>query len=252
MIDLHCHILPGIDDGAKDMETSLAMAREAVQQGITHIVCTPHHLQRKYYNGKSEVIQATRKLQFQLDKNNIPLEVYEGQEVHLDPTIEEELNQDNILFLDMNNRYFLLEFPTNEIPIYADSLIQDLIFKGKIPILVHPERYTKFIENPNLLIDYIDQGVIVQITAPSICGHYGKKIQKTALKMIDHNLGHIIASDAHNCDSRPFMMKEAYHIIRKKFGDDVYHQMKKNAVNIFNGDDVEIFDPIPVKKGWFK
>lgn len=248
MIDLHCHILPGIDDGAKNLEESLAMAKMAVEQGITHIACTPHHLSRKYNNNWDDVIRRVRELQYHIDQEGIPLELYEGQEVHLDEQIIPQLKEKNIITLDLSEKYFLLEFPTNEMPIYAESLIQQMIFMNKIPIIVHPERQKQFMEDPNLMIDYIEMGCLFQLTAPSLCGHFGKKIKKASEIMIDHNLVHMIASDAHNTTTRPFMMQEAFDIVRRHYGKEVYHHLKKAAVSVVNGEEVNIYEPEIYKK----
>lgn len=251
MIDLHCHILYGIDDGPKTIEESIEMAKMAVDQGITHILCTPHHLNREYTNPANQVIIKTNRLQKELEAQNIPLELYGGQEVHLSEKIIDEFKQHNILTVDLSEKYFLLEFPTTEIPIYANALIQQLIFMNKTPIIVHPERQKQFLEDPNLMIDYIDMGCLFQLTAPSICGHFGKKVKKVSELMIDHNLVHMIASDAHNTTTRPFMMDEAFNLVRKKYGKDVYHHIKRASFDALNGEEVITYEPEVVRKKFF-
>lgn len=248
LIDLHCHILPGIDDGAKTMDESLAMARAAVDDGITHILCTPHHLNGQYINNRQEVIEKVASVQAAIDAEGIPLELYEGQEVHLNEEIPEQLRNKNILCADLSDKYFLLEFPANDIPAFAEPLINEVLVMGKTPIIVHPERNGKFIDDPNRLIPFIDMGCLAQLTAPSICGHFGKKIQKTAEIMLDHNMVHMMASDAHNVTTRPFMMKQGFDIIHDEFGEDVEDFMKNMARSVLNGDEVAIYEPTPYKK----
>lgn len=248
LIDLHCHILPGVDDGSRTMEESLEMARAAVNDGITHILCTPHHLNGRFDNNRNDVIEKVAALQAEIDQAGIPLELYEGQEVHLNENIPAQFKEGNILCADLTDKYFLLEFPSNDIPAYAQPLIQEVLVMGKTPIIVHPERNGKFIEDPNRLIPFIDMGCLAQLTAPSICGHFGKKIRKTAEIMVDHNMVHMMASDAHNLDTRPFMMSEAFEIINNEFGEDTEDFFKNMARSILNGDEVAIYEPIPYKK----
>lgn len=248
LIDLHCHILPGIDDGARDIEDSIEMAKMAVDDGISHILCTPHHLNGHFDNNRNEVIEKVASLQEELERQNIPLELYEGQEVHLNEAIPEQLRNGNILCADLSNKYFLLEFPSNDVPAFAEPLINEVLVMGKTPIIVHPERNGRFIEDPNRLLPFIEMGCLAQLTAPSICGHFGKKIQKTAEIMLDHNMVHMMASDAHNITTRPFMMMSAFNIIEQQFGEEMVTFLQEMARHILNGDEVAIYEPTPYKK----
>lgn len=238
MIDLHCHILPGIDDGAENLEASIAMAEKAIDQGITHILCTPHHNNGKYTNSKSSIIDQVANLQVELDKRNLPLTLFEGQEVRITGTLIDEIKEDRILFTDVEDTYILIEFPTLDIPAYTEQLFFELRAMQKIPIIVHPERNAKFRENPNLLIPFLDMGCLAQLTAPSYVGIFGKSIQKTAKIMVEHNLVQMVASDAHGVHKRNFYLKEAYKKIQKDFGKEVVMDMQKVARDVANGDDV--------------
>lgn len=122
MIDLHCHILPGIDDGAETLEASIAMAEKAISQGITHILCTPHHNNGKYRNEKSEVISLVSFLQSEFDKRQLPITLLEGQEVRITGDLIEDIRRDEILFTDLDDTYLLIEFPTLEVPLYTEQL----------------------------------------------------------------------------------------------------------------------------------
>lgn len=236
MIDLHCHILPGIDDGSENLEASIAMAKKAIDQGITHILCTPHHNNGKYINSKSEILDKVSNLQEELDKRNLPLTLFEGQEVRITGTLIEEIKQDRILFVDIEDTYILIEFPTLDIPAYTDQLFFELRSMGKIPIIVHPERNAKFREDPNLLIPFLDMGCLAQLTAPSYVGIFGKSIQKTAKLMIEHNLVQMIASDAHGINKRNFYLKEAYVKMKKDFGIEKVNLFQNISKKIVNGD----------------
>ncbi|KAF1303634.1 tyrosine-protein phosphatase [Candidatus Enterococcus willemsii] len=251
MIDLHCHILPGIDDGAEDMEASLAMVEKAISQGITHILCTPHHNNGRYENPKESVIHSVSLLQAEIDRRNLDLTLLEGQEVRITGDLMEEIQQERILFTDLDDTYILIEFPTMDIPAYTEQLFFELRAAGKIPVIVHPERNAKFREEPNLLISFLEMGCLAQLTAPSIVGVFGKSIKKTALEMVKHNLVQMVASDAHGVKKRTFYMKEAYEIIRKEFGQEKVNLMKQVSKDLLNGDSISYPNYQEIKKKKF-
>lgn len=251
MIDLHCHILPGIDDGADTLADSLAMAEAAISQGITHILCTPHHNNGKYVNPKDEVITKVAELQKELDQRNLPLTLLEGQEVRITGDLVSEIHQDRILFTDLADTYILIEFPTADVPVYAEQLLFELRSMGKIPVIVHPERNGKLREDPNCLISYLDMGCLAQLTAPSYVGGFGKSIQKTAKQMVEHNLVQMMASDAHGIKKRSFVMKEAYAQILRDFGLEKVTAMKQITKDLLNGDAVTFPEYREIKKKRF-
>ncbi|WEI93497.1 MULTISPECIES: tyrosine-protein phosphatase [Enterococcus] len=238
MIDLHCHILPGVDDGAENIEASIAMAEQAVSQGITHILCTPHHNNGKYTNPKSEVISLVASLQAELDKRNLPLTVLEGQEVRITGDLIEDIRNDKILFTDLEDTYILIEFPTMEVPSYTEQVFFELLQMGKVPVIVHPERNAHFRKDPNNLIPFLEMGCLAQLTAPSYVGVFGKDIQKTAKIMVEHNLVQMVASDAHGVKKRSFYLKDAYEFIRNDFGSDKVRQLKQVSRDLINGEQI--------------
>lgn len=250
MIDLHCHILPGVDDGAETLEDALAMAEKAVQQGITHLLCTPHHNNGKYKNDKQVIIHSVALLQETITQKNIPLTLLEGQEIRITGDLFEEMQADRLLYTDLSDTYLLIEFPTGDIPAYSEKLLFSLRNEGKIPVIVHPERNIKFREEPNRLISYLEMGCLAQLTAPSIVGIFGKSIQKTAHEMVKHNLVQMVASDAHGVNKRTFYLKEAYEVIGKAYGQDKVMQMQQVAKDLVNGDVVNFpsFQKIRKKK----
>lgn len=238
MIDLHCHILPGVDDGAQTLEDSLAMAEKAISQDITHILCTPHHNNGKYTNPANQVIGQVAELQKELDLRNLQLTLLEGQEVRITGTLLEDIANGEILFTDLDDTYILIEFPTGEVPAYTEQLFFNLMSQGHTPVIVHPERNAVFRKDPNLLIPFLEMGVLTQLTAPSIVGVFGKDIQKTAKQMLKHNMLYMVASDAHNLKHRSFYLKEAYDEIRKECGQEMMTAMKQMTKDLVNGDPV--------------
>lgn len=240
MIDLHCHILPCVDDGAENIEASIAMAEKAISQGITHILCTPHHNNGKYENTKSEVISRVSSLQAELDKRNLPLTVLEGQEVRITGDLIEDIRNDKILFTDLEDTYILIEFPTMEVPSYTEQIFFELLRMGKTPVIVHPERNAHFRKDPNNLIPFLEMGCLAQLTAPSYVGIFGKDIQKTAKIMVEHNLVQMVASDAHGVNKRTFYLKEAYDSISTEYGIERMEHMKQVSKDLLNGDRIII------------
>lgn len=237
MIDLHCHILPGIDDGPKTMEESLEMAKKAVEDGIFQIVCTPHYTLR-YPNTRSIIVPQVQQLQHELNKQNLPVTLFAGQEVHLTGKLMHQIETNKIQLIDPKNHYFLLEFPRHEVPFYALTLIEKVIRKGMTPIIVHPECNLGFIRDPNKLIPFIELGALTQLTAPSILGVYGKGIQKIARKMLDHDLIHTLASDAHRRQDRDFYLKESYAFIEQTIGAIKVQELQTNAEKILKGEQI--------------
>ncbi|MGX7126153.1 tyrosine-protein phosphatase [Enterococcus viikkiensis] len=239
MLDLHCHILPGIDDGASTLEDSIGMAEKAISQGITHLMCTPHHNNGKYSNPANQVIDQVARLQQELDQRNLELTLLEGQEVRITGTLLEDIAKGDILFTDLDDTYILIEFPTGEVPAYTEQLFFQLLSQGHTPVIVHPERNAIFRRNPNELIPFLEMGVLTQLTAPSIVGVFGKEIQKTAKQMLKHNMLYMVASDAHNLRQRSFYLKEAYEEIQKECGQEVVVAMQQMAKDLVNGDTVK-------------
>ncbi|KOR79805.1 tyrosine protein phosphatase [Bacillus sp. FJAT-21352] len=248
MIDMHCHILPGVDDGSADMKESLGMARKAVEAGITHIFATPHHLNEKYVNVKSNIIDRTVRLNESLQHENISLTIHHGQEVRIHRDIFTSLEKEEILTLDDNNSFLLLELPSGRVPTYTQEVIYELLLKGITPIIVHPERNKQLIENRKLLFELVQEGALTQITSGSIIGNFGKNIQSFSKKIIEHNLAHFIATDAHNIGSRGFTLQQAYKTITKGYGIEHTFYFKENAEQLLKNQSPTVEKPVPFKK----
>jgi protein-tyrosine phosphatase len=247
MIDLHCHILPGIDDGAQSLSDSLDMARKAVEQGIHTIVATPHHLNNSYVNPKHQILDRVEELNQLLQKENIDVKILPGQEVRVHGEMIEGYTMGEILTVN-HTPYVLVEFPSNHVPRYTEKLFYDLQMKGLIPVIVHPERNREIIERSDILYQLVKKGALTQITAASVCGDFGKKIKTFSLQLIEANLTHFIASDAHNTNNRTFKMSDAFGIIEKKYGMDMVYYFEENAALIIEGKHVYKEDPERIKR----
>lgn len=248
MVDLHCHLLPGVDDGSKDLATSLRLAEEAVANGVTHALLTPHHMNGRYVNHKADVIRMTQDFQTSLKQNQIPLTVFPGQEVRINGNLIQAVQDDDILFADEDNQYLMLEFPDDDVPHYTTQMIFELQQQGITPVIVHPERNTKIMEQPKLLYDLLMKGCLSQITASSYVGTFGKKVEDFSHQLIAHGQGYIFASDAHDLPGRKYEMRQAFEKMVDEFGDQLAHQYAENAKAILNGDQVNMNEVQSLKK----
>lgn len=247
MIDLHCHILPGVDDGASHETESLAMLQAAIEEGITTIVATPHH-NRQYTNEKQTILTKVEELRQLIQANHLSIEVVPGQEVRLYGELLEDYENNKLVTVADNSRYMLIEFPSSHVPRYAERKLFDMELQGLKPLIVHPERNAEIIQNPDRLYQLVQKGALTQVTASSITGHFGKKIQKFTHQLIEANLVHVIASDAHNTTSRASLMKQAFVEIEAKYGSDYVNYFQENAQLILENKAVYPEQPEKVKK----
>lgn len=248
MIDLHCHILPSIDDGAQSLNDSIAMARQAEEDGIHTVVATPHHKNEKYENEKSRILAKVAVLNMQLHKHHIDVKVLPGQEIRIYGDLIDDYEKDLLLTMNNTGKYVFIEFPSSQVPRFANNLFYNMQMKGLVPIIVHPERNQRLIEKPDELLNFVDNGALTQITSSSITGKFGKKIQKFSFDLMEANLAHFIASDAHNTTTRPFSLNSAYERVTAKFGDEWSDILKTNAEHVVQGRLFYKEPPRPIKK----
>jgi protein-tyrosine phosphatase len=247
MIDLHCHILPNVDDGPKDLAESVEMARQAVQQGIKTIIATPHHRNEKYENHGQTIFRQVEEFNRVLKSENLDLTILPGQETRIFGEMVEGLESGEILPMNQG-KYVFVELPSGHVPRYTGQLLFDIQLKGFIPVIVHPERNQEIIENPEVLYQLVKKGALTQVTASSVSGHFGKTIKKFSLQLIEANLTHFVASDAHNTSSRGFKMVEAYDVIEKSFGIEAVYMFRENAELVVQGKSVYREVPERVKR----
>ncbi|QNQ82902.1 tyrosine-protein phosphatase [Lactobacillus sp. PV012] len=249
LVDIHAHLLPGIDDGSPDMETSLQLAKAAVEDGITHALMTPHHLNGRYSNHKKDVIKLTEQFQAQLKQEKIDLTIFPSQEVRLSSEIPAALDNDDILFCDEDGTYMLLEMPSEDVPLYAKEMTYQLLARGITPIIVHPERNSRILKEPELLQKFLEQGCLTQVTASSYVGVFGNKIADLSERLIAAGQVATFASDAHSLAKRESKMTEAYGKLSKEVGSDIAATFKQNAQDIINGENVSLdWQPLRRKK----
>ena len=202
MIDLHSHILPGIDDGAADLSVSLAMARAFVADGVTTVACTPHILPGLYHNNGPQIRDAVQQLQAAIDREGIALRLVTGADIHITPNFVAGLRDGTLLSL-ADSRYVLVEPPHHVAPARLDDLFFSLLVAGYVPILTHPERLTWIKSQYATILRLVQAGVWMQITAGSLAGAFGRQPLYWAERMLQEGCVHILATDAHDCARRP-------------------------------------------------
>lgn len=247
MIDIHSHILPGIDDGAKTEADSLAMAKKAVEEGIHTIIATPHHKNGTFDNERESILTYTNILNALFQDHHIPLTLLPGQETRINGDMIDDIQNGNILPLN-DTKYIFVEFPSNHVPRYAKQMLFDIQVAGYTPIIAHPERNEELIEQPGKLYDFVKTGSLTQVTAGSILGKFGKTVQKFTHQILDANLTHFIASDVHNTTTRGFWMNGAYEEIKRTYGTDTYYMFIENGQLLVDGHNVNRYEPYQVRK----
>lgn len=218
MIDLHSHILPGVDDGARDIATSLAMARAYVADGVEVVACTPHILPGLYHNSGPQIREAVARLQQTLDDEGIPLRLVAGADNHIVPDFVGGLRTGHLLSLG-DTRYVLVEPPHHVAPARLDDLFFGILVAGHVPILTHPERLT-WIRSQYAMIERLAQaGVWMQVTAGSLSGAFGRDARYWAERLLDEGHVQILATDAHDVQRRPPDLARGRDLAAKRVGE---------------------------------
>jgi len=220
MIDIHCHFLPGIDDGPDSMDEALALALAAVADGITHSILTPHIHPGRWDNDAAGIHRAVDAYREALRADQVPLEIGFAAEVRLTDLIFSQLEAVKLPFLGEQDGFslLLLEFPHGHLIPGSDRLVQWLLQRGVRPVLAHPERNKAIMRDPALIEPFVEAGCLLQVTAGSLTGHFGDKAERVALQLLDADQISFVATDAHNLRSRPPVMSEAYALVTARKG----------------------------------
>lgn len=210
MIDIHNHLLPGLDDGAQSLEQALALAQIATEDGITHVVCTPHIHPGLYDNTFSGVHEALRHYDQALTKAGSPLQVAAAAEMHFSLEILQQAQSGDLPFLGKweGKDVLLLEFPHTDIPFGAIKLVSWLVERDILPMIAHPERNQQVIAEPQSLAPFLEKGCLLQLTASSLTGHFGAAAKHRAEQLLIDGEITCLATDAHNSSNRPPVLSE--------------------------------------------
>lgn len=231
-IDIHTHILPGIDDGPGGMEESLSILREAEQAGVKEIVLTPHYP----YTGPDlgSICNGYECLKEEAGRQGIGIALHLGAELKLSPELPEMVMNDKRLTFDCKGRYILVELPSFEIPFYAANIFFNLMIKGITPVWAHPERCQDVGRDPSVVKSFVNSGVQLQLNAGSLLGDYGRKAKNAAVYLVENMLVNFIASDTHGRGNIGKVLPEAYSYVEKKAGSF-------SAEEMFHGNQSRLF-----------
>jgi len=247
MIDIHCHILPGLDDGPATEEEALEMARIAAEDGITDIVCTPHHLPGLYSTRPDAITAAVRALQASLNACGIRLTLHPGMEIHVSAADPEGLSQGKLLGLNGQGRAVLIELPHQFIPQNVDTLFWSFLSRDIQPVLAHVERYPGLLTDPSPLEEWVHMGIMTQVTASSLLGRFGPDVEDFAWRLLASNLAHILATDSHSPDFRRPHMSAASSALEDRLGRDVALDLVLHRPRaLIQGQAIHLPDPLPL------
>lgn len=241
MIDLHCHYLPGVDDGPAEVEEALILAKAAVKNGISAAALTPHVHPRRYQNTKSSLLRTFIRFQHLLQKNDIPLKLFLAGEVRLSIESLALFEQDEIPFLGEVDGYkiVLLEFPHDTVPVGSQQFVSKLLSMKVRPLIAHPERNKHIMGDPDRIRPFVDMGCWLQLTAGSISGAFGKPAKKVATKLLEDELVWVIATDSHNMEHRPPDLAEGCDAVADIVGNRLARRMVLDRPAKILGIDIE-------------
>lgn len=211
MLDIHCHFIPGVDDGARDVNISIKMAKKAESLGYNAIFATPHYIEASHETKKEELLNSVQILNGMLQERNINVNIYSGNEIYYSRNVLELLQENKVCTL-ANSRYFLMELPFSGRVLGLRDLIENITHVGYIPIIAHPERYDFVNQNYKELYDIIDAGALLQVNLSSILGYYGNKPKATVKKLLKNNMVSVIGTDSHD-DTRIY---DKFNVAKKK------------------------------------
>lgn len=243
MIDIHCHILPGIDDGSKSLEESIEMARIAQKEGIKTIVNTSHYNPQFEFKTGDKILEELDRFNKILKDYDIDLKVIVGNEIYCTSDIVQIIESKEFFTIN-NSRYILLEFSHMGIPKNISDIIYEIKLRGYIVILAHIERYIDIQKNPNQIYDYINEGALIQVNASSIIGKNGKAAKDVCNMLLENNMVHVVGTDAHSSTRRRPLIKDAYDYVANKYGTKRAEKIfKDNAKRIIDDEELIIEGP---------
>jgi protein-tyrosine phosphatase len=249
MIDLHCHILPDLDDGANDWGQAVAMARVACGDGITDIVCTPHWVPGKYDNTRPVVMEQVDTFRRILAEAAIPLKIHAGMELRLDITIPGRIRSGELLTVADRCVYALIELPDESLPDHLDEFFWNLAMQHIKPVISHVERNSVFRDEPRRLFSLVVKGCLTQITAASLVGNLTSEVREFAAFLLENRLAHIMVTDSHGLRTRKPILSEGFAAATAIVGEKAARRMVYDIPQkILNGQYIDIPDPLPIRR----
>jgi len=240
MIDIHSHILPGLDDGSKNMEETLGMVRQLYEAGFRTLIATPHVLEGRDFLSSSEILATTERVRECVAKAGIPIEILPGAENYIFPEMAKWAREGKLVTLGNTGKYLLVEFPMLEIPHYTDQVFFELQVLGITPVLAHPERNKGLSDEPERLVDWAKKGILFQLDLRSLSGHYGPQSKRLAELMLHSDLIHFVGSDAHRVSRSEQTYLEALQSVEDIVGETRYQELTRlNSLTILEGDAIQ-------------
>lgn len=237
MIDMHAHIIPGVDDGSGSVEETFNMIKEAKKVGFTDVFLTSHFLKHYYEPDAKELLFWKEKLQEILNNQNLDINLHSGMEIYISNIMEDLIKEKKLLTLG-NSRYMLIELPLSTTVNYLDYVLYFLQSISIIPIIAHPERYKCVQENPDLISTYIDKGALIQCNYGSILELYGSNAKKVMKILLKKEQVHFLGSDCHKQKSIYTLIPEAVKKIKKITGDNYFYNLSiKNPKKVINDEE---------------
>ncbi len=244
MIDIHSHILPGIDDGPQTLEDSLKMLKQSVMDGVTDIIATPHYIKGSYDNTVSIVNRKVELLRNAAAENQLAINIYPGAELYLDIDLLEEIQSGRVPRLNGGN-YILIELPAQSVPHGTEEIIFKLLINKLIPIIAHPERNAELIRKPNKLYNLIEKGALTQMNAGSLLGDFGGQVARASKLFLQHKFIHFVGSDSHHHQMRGSKLTKWVEEASAYLGIDQATEMVTNIPKkILDSAEIEFPDPI--------
>jgi len=258
MVDIHHHLLFGLDDGARDLETAIGMARMAADEGITHVVCTPHANGQYEFNPEINQ-QKLAVLRGEIATAGIPLTLGLGCDFHLSYDNIQSALKDPARYSINGLGYLLVELPDFGLPNGLTETYYELQLAKSTPILTHPERNQTLQADYKRMVGWLRGGLLVQVTADSVLGKWGKRAEQLAHKFLEDRWVNFLATDAHSMRSRPPRMREAHAIVAKRYGQSYADLICiANPTAVFNGEPLppqeeplHLYEDMEAKSSWW-
>lgn len=248
MIDVHTHILPGIDDGSKDIEETFKILREACEAGFSDVFATSHYIEGEYEFNKTDREYIIEAIMEKVADEGLDITIHNGAEGYISNELPNLIREEVVPTLG-ESRYVLFELPLRAKVMYTNEVINKLIQMKLIPIIAHPERYELIQDEPSIAIEWVEEGALLQSNYGSIIGRYGMTAKETLLKLLDANAVHFLGTDNHRSNSIYTRMEEIKKEFRRKIGRDKFYELSEtNPRCILNNEEFEIEEPKKIKR----
>ena len=249
MIDVHTHILPSIDDGSKDIEETFKIISEACLAGFTDVFATSHYIEGEYEFNKTDREFIIEAIMQKVEEENIDIKIHVGAEGYISNELPNLIKEGVVPTLG-DSRYVLFELPLRAKVMYTEEVINKLIQMKLVPVIAHPERYELIQDEPNIAIDWIEQGALLQCNYASIIGRYGMKAKETLYKLLDANAVHFLGTDNHRAGSIYTRMDDILSEYKRKIGKEKLYELSEiNPRSIINDEEIDVDLPRKIKKG---